>query len=366
MGSLNALSKVYVTDSRAEGSVISTTNEANAKKIAGKYQELLDWDRIYLELLSFRAVKQWNNMSFTKDDLKQVISNDRFTLYALKTTVEPSGNFENLKTLEDIVIRLLHNYIDRCYQKKRNEWEKRKFEIVPLNKEDKNIPTQYLIQIEESATDLIARAEECIKSEKVYTAESRTDPLPNAYYEGHIYQPLLAKADSDKIVFFYQGLNEKERQFVNDLAFYLSVPGNRIDNAELFLLRNLTRGKGIGFFSSHSFYPDFILWIKRGKHQQVVFIEPHGMVHSEGIEDPKTNLHKYLKEELEPSLNDKDISFDSFIISVTPFDSFIPGNAPHLQRGEYCLEHHLLFMETRKGSPNPDYIKEMFSITLTL
>ena len=44
-----------------------------------------------------------------------------------------------------------------------------------------------------------------------------------------------------------------------------------------FLLRNLTRGKGVGFFDSSGFYPDFILWVKGKDGQRIVFIDPHGM-----------------------------------------------------------------------------------------
>ena len=48
---------------------------------------------------------------------------------------------------------------------------------------------------------------------------------------------------------------------------------------ELFLLRNMSRGKGVGFFKAGNFNPDFILWMLTGGKQYMTFIEPHGLIH---------------------------------------------------------------------------------------
>jgi len=71
--------------------------------------------------------------------------------------------------------------------------------------------------------------------------------------------------------------------------------GNSLANVELFLLRNLSRGAGIGFFEERGFYPDFILWIKNGTCQHIVFVEPHGMLHAAAyVHDDKARLHTVL------------------------------------------------------------------------
>jgi hypothetical protein len=33
----------------------------------------------------------------------------------------------------------------------------------------------------------------------------------------------------------------------------------------------------VSFYDTSDFYPDFILWVKDGDRQRVVFVEPHGM-----------------------------------------------------------------------------------------
>jgi hypothetical protein len=361
---LNLLPKVKEADSREAGSIIDRTSETDPKLIPKKYLELIDWAGIYLEMLSYRVKKQWFNISFTKNDLESVIHEEKYTLFAPISFVNPVKEFKNMVDLENIVLRLLKNYLEKCYNRKRNEWEKSNFELTELTESDDNFPKEYVVKVEESAKGFIQEAKKRIASGVVYSAESSDDPLPNIFYENHLYQPLLAKAQTDQVLFHHTGLIDSEQRFVKDLAKYITEnSADEGDDAEYYLLRNLTRGRGIGFFETRSFYPDFILWIKREEHQKIIFIEPHGMIHSEGINDPKTNLHRYLKEELEPALGNDEVSFDSFTISVTDLESFISSNAPRLERGEYCFEHHLLFMEVKPGKSNVDYIKEMIKTT---
>lgn len=58
-------------------------------------------------------------------------------------------------------------------------------------------------------------------------------------------------------------LNESEFQFVKDLKDWCDQhqERNEQEGVELFLLRNRSRGKGVGFFETGGFYPDFILWM---------------------------------------------------------------------------------------------------------
>ena len=88
---------------------------------------------------------------------------------------------------------------------------------------------------------------------------------------------------------------------------------------EIYLLRNESR-KGIGFFESSGFYPDFILWVNEGEKQHVIFIDPKGIRNLKGLQDPKIQLYNQLKTEVQPLLGDKDINLDSYIISNTPYN----------------------------------------------
>jgi hypothetical protein len=95
------------------------------------------------------------------------------------------------------------------------------------------------------------------------------------------------------------GLNEGEAKFVRDLRDYLQKNNERFRGKEIFLLRNLTRGKGIGFFDTkagEAFYPDFILWVIEDNEQRIAFIDPHGLRMARGgFNDPKIRLYKELE-----------------------------------------------------------------------
>jgi len=134
---------------------------------------------------------------------------------------------------------------------------------------------------------------------------------------------------------------------------------------ELYVLRNLGRGKGIGFFEHRGFYPDFILWLKEGKHQRIIFAEPHGMMLEQGgLNSDKVNLHKRLKQHSKEALRKaklKDIEVDAAVVSVTPYDELAKvsrkedGSA--YSRDEFTAGR-VLFQEK---SEDYDYIELLFN-----
>ena len=135
-------------------------------------------------------------------------------------------------------------------------------------------------------------------------------------------------------------LNESEYQFVQDMYDWSqSNQSNAYRNGkELYLLRNLSRGKGIGFFEAGSFYPDFILWVLNGSKQYVNFIEPHGM-RQEGAGSEKIKFHKRIKQ-IEERLGNPDVILNSFILSWTKFPQLNWGKEKH-----ELEDQHVLFME---------------------
>jgi hypothetical protein len=98
-------------------------------------------------------------------------------------------------------------------------------------------------------------------------------------------------------------------------TFYESHP-EFFAQRELYLLRNLTRSNGVGFFEAGNFYPDFILWLLDKKGQFITFIDPKGIVRLERLEDPKIAFHQTIKD-IEKELGDPSVTLNSFIISNT-------------------------------------------------
>ena len=117
-------------------------------------------------------------------------------------------------------------------------------------------------------------------------------PLPRLHCPEHLYAPLLmnqpAKVALDQLSFDFEGrmgfratpplLEQSEMRFVWDLREFWkhAHTAPAWAGCELFLLRNLPH-HGVGFFQSAGFYPDFMLWMKRGTKQVLAFIEPKGL-----------------------------------------------------------------------------------------
>ena len=154
-------------------------------------------------------------------------------------------------------------------------------------------PPRWLIRVHRSGT-------------KKYRLGAEEGKLSRIYFDRHIYIPLLLEQQGLQVS--PPGLIPSEEQWVRDLrAFWEQEKCGLLAGKQLFLLRNLGRGKGVGFFEGRGFYPDFILWVLEPsrKHQRIVFIEPHGMVYAKAyIHDEKARLHEYLRtlsQQLPPS-----------------------------------------------------------------
>lgn len=114
-------------------------------------------------------------------------------------------------------------------------------------------------------------------------------------------------------------LDISEKQFLDDLITYIGTKPNILDGKEVYILRNQSK-KGLGFFTDgNNFYPDFILWIVDGDRQIIKFIDPKGIRNSKGINDPKIQFYKLLKDKIEPQVKDANIELDSYIISNTSY-----------------------------------------------
>ena len=111
-------------------------------------------------------------------------------------------------------------------------------------------------------------------------------------------------------------LNKGERQFVEDLRAFHDNDGGFFKDKELYLLRNLSKGRGVGFFEAGNFHPDLILWLLVGIKEYVIFVDPKG-IRNLGPTDPKIQFHATIKE-IEQRLGDTNVCLQAFIVSNTP------------------------------------------------
>lgn len=146
-------------------------------------------------------------------------------------------------------------------------------------------------------------------------------------------------------------LNDGERKFVEALQDYWTKHRSEFGEAELYVLRNRSRGRGLAFLEAGNFYPDFILWLKRAERSNIVFVDPKGLRNLDGLADPKVQLAQTVKER-EAKLGRSDVTLDSFIVSTTPYErvQWAPGAGLSAQDLE---DAHVMFpadnMETMLG-----------------
>ena len=169
----------------------------------------------------------------------------------------------------------------------------------------------------------------------------------------HLYQPLL-HVKSDFVDVSPVSLNEGEQEFVTDLRRFYDENNAFFDDRELYLLRNMSRGRGIGFFEAGNFYPDFLLWLLVDGKQYVTFVDPKGIRNLEGPDDPKIRFYRTIKE-LEDRLGDPNVILNSFIISNTPFQQ-VRWWTENLSKDEFTTAHVLFQKEDRNT-----YIKRLLT-----
>lgn len=354
--------KVEAIRSQADGVVTASIRVGQERVIPRESLDLINWQAVYLELLKFKEQKGFSNLVLQPETPRRLLEADEPRLYRLiadETVVRPRS-FEQAALLQETVLSILRKYLEKYYRVYQERWESRNMVYGLLRDNHPNFQ-DYTVKIPRSERQLIAAVKQLI-DEGQHIYEQETSELPNIHFDRHLYQPLLLDRDA-RIKTTPPGLKESEHRFVGDLREYVRREATgKLASKEIFLLRNLTRGKGIGFFENEGFFPDFILWIKEGEHQRIVFVEPHGMVYEKAYwTSDKTRLHERLRklsQDWAARGELKNVTLDAFIISVTPFDTlreyYGDGN---WTREEFAGKHILFF-----GSPGQvDYLDLLFT-----
>ena len=257
-----------------------------------------------------------------------------------------------MRLWEEIAVALLKKYTERYYSFRKREWELPHLEYRFLEDDDSNF-----LRVRDSSEDgyriLVDRSEEEIvaKLNELKAAIHRGDLSPwefqglkAVWFASHLYQPLLY-LDTKIVEISPAPLNKGERQFVEDLKAFHDGHSEFFENRELYLLRNLSRGRGVGFFEAGNFHPDFILWLIEGDRQDVIFVDPKG-IRNLGSNDPKIQFHKTIKE-IESRLGDPAVCLHSFIVSNTP--SATMHRIWSMEKSE-MRKRNILFQEEDKDS----------------
>ena len=336
----------------------STAAEGSTDTLCPAHLNLLDWNRIFFAIEQMKNERSWYNMEIDVDSLKKLMMTPSwYELSIEKADLEFRDYGRDVARWEEITIALLRAYIDRAYRRSKSRWESKHLETIWLSPYDPNFFDEYAVEVRNDQKDWIEKLNEL--REAITSGHLESDFQINGQwmqamrFDRHLFYPILCLKDKDKNgkkLFLDENTNEPlvkispvalnvgETTFVSDIRkYYDDHKDDTLRGKELYLLRNESR-KGIGFFESSGFYPDFILWVNEGEKQHVIFIDPKGIRNLKGLGDPKIQLYNQLKAEVEPSLGDKDIILDSYIISNTPYNQVSFWGEP-----KKFEESHVLF-----------------------
>ncbi|MCD6520331.1 MAG: restriction endonuclease subunit R, partial [Anaerolineae bacterium] len=329
---------------------------------------LVNWEQVYLDLLNYKARKGWHNLVLQPDTPRQLMAQINYTLIADEATVRPPS-FAERRRLQDAVTAILGKYMETFYRHRRERWETQIMECRPLDEDDPNLALNrdqvgkgraaYIIQVPRSEVRLLEEIHRLAQDvERLYYQED--GPLPRIHFDGHLYLPLLVQ-ESEKLKIIPPALNQSEARFVCDLKdFWEKEKLQGMAGKEVYILRNLSRGRGIGFFENRGFYPDFILWVldQATGDQRVIFTDPHGMLHARAYQhDEKARLWERLKKLREASHHGKCAArLDAYIVSSTPYQDLYKYYENGNWTKEDFAQHHILFQERNHEY---DYIRLM-------
>lgn len=335
--------------------------------------DLVDWSAAFIAVAGYATERGYHNLAVSSGGLKKIMEDpDAYELAAPEHVSNPT-TLLGMERLQRVVVAILCKWVDRQHRTRQARWESRNTSYQLLDDDDPNLRlnfevgeerAKYIVNVPESQTAFLEEVQALASSDELFESDGHLPP--RIHFDRHLYQPLLIE-DSVRLPAGIRvsppSLNRSERTFVEDLKrYWTNRQASTTDKTEIFLLRNLSRGRGVGFFEESGFYPDFILWIKSGDAQRIVFIEPHGMMNAKPYaRDEKAQLHERLPD-LARSLtlpqHVSSVTLDSFIVSATPFRELQPQYQDgQWTRGQFA-EKHILFQEDR-GTSELDYIAVM-------
>ena len=245
------------------------TLRPNETHFSARHVVFLDYDRIYFKLERFKAERGWYNLNLTHHAIKALLADQGWYRLQIPEEELTGDSFEKVRLWEEIAVSLLKKYTERYYVFRKREWELPHLEYRTLEGNDPNFlgvkgsPDEgyYRILIDKSQEEIVAKLGE------LKTAIEKGDLKPwefqgmkTIWFGKHLYQPLIY-LDNQIVKISPAPLNKGECRFVEDLKAFHDGHADFFETRELYLLRNLSKGRGVGFFEAGNFHPDFILWL---------------------------------------------------------------------------------------------------------
>jgi len=324
-------------------------------------------DRLYFDLEHYKARENLYSLIICPHFIRGLLNDTRWYTLWVPAELMALTRYSNVAVWNQLALELLKKYCSRLFDFKRDEFIRPRLRVTNLDANHENLPKPgevYTLTVDASEGQLIAdigklQAEIAIaQKSKAQSQLIEVGNLKACILANHLYEPLISANRGAAITIAPVALNESETTFVTALMGWLEQHEAAV-NAKgtlIYLLRNKSRGSGIGFFEAGNFYPDFILWAVTGTKQVVAFVEPHGISH-EGQQHPKVQFHKTIKE-IEARLGDVDLRLESAIVTPTYFVSVKDRGFTQQE----WADNHVYFMSDRNAAGQAVFIESVMSL----
>ena len=293
-------------------------------KLEPRHTGFFNRTRLYDALLTRKEQNGWHNLVIRPETVDRLLRDeDWYTLYMPPERLNVN-DFRGVKDLENVAVDLMTEYTDQFWRAQRRRWESDKIEVVTLDEDDPNNVQAYELSADATQSRLIDDLHELAAT--VQAGYLHNLKLGVIMAGAHAYQPLLYAGEDCKVTVRPVALDENEKIVVEKLVEVAERRDACLQGKELYLIRNLTRGRGVSFFDDFSYYPDFIVWLNGADCQYVIFLDPKGLGRYGTRERKKVELHRDIHDveerirKTEPSLR-----LRAYILSVTPPETIDDG-----------------------------------------
>ena len=233
------------------------------KQIPETSLQLVDWEKIHLQLLEYKQEKGFHNLIFDAKILKRILSpnEDLYKLSVMGESEVSPTSLAELERLEGLVLILLRKYIAKFYSIIQKRWNEERVQLKQLDENDTNFTDWSVYIPRNEASETEPRIERLMESGRIYGSElttlSEVYNVYNVYNDRHLYQPLLTIDTTDTVWRTSPPfLETSEKHFVEDLHRYVYQNSETtLASKKIFFLRNQSRGKGIGFYQMKASIP---------------------------------------------------------------------------------------------------------------
>ena len=330
---IDCRSKIQSVTSTGSGIAMELEVTPEEYPIPSESVPLLDYNRIFIELESYKNEKAYFNISIARENLQKILETDGWYRLIIPESQLKVNSIQRLEAATDYAVIALKSYMDKTFKFNKEKWEDKYLELSELTLSDNNYVDEYTFSYtrqgamdttQDEIETFVGDIKSILSSNrglKEYKNTGIHDSLVFFDFRSHLYAPLVClKNNNLKLQISPISLNTDEMKFVDLLKEYTDTHSEKLKDKSLYLLRNKSK-VGMGFFEAGNFYPDYILWIDAPEKQSISFIDPKGLLRIMST-NPKIAFFKTIKE-YEARLNEKSkigkpIEMNSFIMSATP------------------------------------------------